>query len=244
MQHHATKSHSAPRMRMLHHASAAHAPNHTSTPYMGASPCERACTYAMHACRTHAPHAHAHLHALSPVDRLHCRVRHMIQVPCSPTMALGRHNCLAADALVRCAGRVGCGCCTTVASLRRKALRWSQQLKAWRSRYLHVYLDRALKLARTHLQAGNVRFGGWRVSPLHGVLRVNIQVCSAALYSACVKQTAARSQEVASVELATLGQNWPHKLCGITAGCSLRGTSFKGKEVGSLLWPNDAALQP
>lgn len=76
--------------------------------------------------------------------------------------------------------------------------------------YLHFYLDRALKLARTHLQAGNVRFEGWRVSPLHGVLRVNIQVCSAALYSACVKQTAARSQEVASVELATLGQNWPH----------------------------------
>lgn len=76
LQYHATKSHSATRMHMLHHASAAHDPNQTSTPYMGASPCERACTYAMHACRNHAPHAHAHLHALSPVNRLHCRVRH------------------------------------------------------------------------------------------------------------------------------------------------------------------------
>lgn len=67
----------------------------------------------------------------------------MIQVFYSPAMALvhatSRHNCLAADALVRCAERVGCGCCTTVASLRRKELRWSQP-KAWRSRELLALL--------------------------------------------------------------------------------------------------------
>lgn len=158
MQHHATKPHSAPRMCILHHASAANAPNHTSTPCMGASSCAHARTCAMHACRNHAPHAHAHLDVPGPVDRLHSRVLH-------DTGTLqpyyGARTRFELSQLQQWRSGWLCGLRLLHKLLRRFEGRRSAGRRGRKPGVhvcnLHFYLYRALKLARTHLQAGNVR---------------------------------------------------------------------------------------